>query len=232
MEIITAEQAAEAAKGLTFEKVWAALMEMRKTQMETQMEMRKSQMETQKSLDESQKRIEKNFDESQKRIDKSLNDFQKNTDKTIRDLSKNVGGISNTIGQLTESLFSAQLWEKFNELGYPVTRQNKHVIISEGKRVLTEVDLFIENGEYAILVEIKTVLGTSHIDDHLKRIEIVRRYLDERNDNRKLLGAVAGGVVEESVANYAYKRGLFVLVQNGDAVAIADTPHGFKPCEW
>ena len=124
------------------------------------------------------------------------------------------------------------MWEKFNELGYPVTRQSKQMKISNGKQVLAEVDLFIENGEYAILVEIKTVMDISHINDHLERIEIVRKYLDERNDSRKLLGAVAGGVVNENVMKYAYRKGLYVVVQNGDAVAIADMPHGFKPREW
>jgi len=276
MEIITAEQAAEAAKGLTFEKVWASLMEMRisqaeaqeemrKSQIEAQMEMRKSQIETQKSLDESQKRIEKNFDESQKRlnesleesqkridrsfeesqkridknfeesqkrIDKSLDDFQRNTEKSMSNLSKNLGRIGNSLGQLTEALFTAELWEKFSELGLPVTRQSKQVKFSDDKQVLTEVDLLIENGEYAILVEIKTDMHVSHIDEHLERIEIVRRYLDKLNDKRKLLGAVAGGVVAENVIKYAYRKGLYVVVQTGDAIAIADMPHGFKPREW
>ena len=47
MEMMTAEQAAEAAKGLTFEKVWAALMESRQ-------QMKESQMETGRQLKESQ----------------------------------------------------------------------------------------------------------------------------------------------------------------------------------
>ena len=221
MDIITAEQAAEAAKGLSFEKVWAALMEMRK-----------SQMETQKSLDESQKRIEKNFDESQKRIDKSLADFQRSTDKTISDLSKNIGGIGNTLGRLTEALFTAELWKKFNDLGIPVTRQCSQMKFGDGNQILAEVDLFIENGEYAILVEIKTDMHVSHINDHLERIEIVRRLLDKRNDKRKLLGAVAGGVVAGNVLKYAQKKGLYVVIQTGDAIAFADMPQGFKPREW
>ena len=269
MERITAQQAAEAAQGLTFEEVWAALMEMKESQKETQ-------KETQKSLDESQKRIERNFAESQKRIeeanaeskkrieetnaeskkrieetnaesqkrieeanaesqkrvDKNLADFQRSMDKTLKDLSRNIGGIGNSLGRLTESLFTAELWKKFNDLGIPVTRQCNQMKFGDGKQVLAEVDLFIENGEYAILVEIKTDMHVSHVDDHLERIEIVRRCLDERNDNRKLLGAIAGGTVAENVAKYAQRKGLYVVIQTGDAIALADMPQGFKPREW
>jgi len=203
VEIITAEQAAEAAKGLTFEKVWAALMEMKKSQVETHEEMKKS-----------------------------LEESQKNMEKTVSNLAKNLGGLGNSLGQVIEAMFTAELWKKFSDLGFPVTRQSKQAKFCDEKRVLAEVDLFIENGEYAILVEIKTNMSIEHVDDHLERIEIVRKYLDGRNDSRKLLGAVAGGIVPDNVLRYAQKKGLYVVVQAGDAITIADMPHGFKPREW
>ncbi|MBF0154526.1 MAG: hypothetical protein HQL64_12360 [Magnetococcales bacterium] len=40
--------------------------------------------------------------------------------------------------------------------------------------------------------------------------------------NRKVIGAVAGMVVEENVVRFAIKRGLFVMVQSGDSVRIAN----------
>ena len=54
----------------------------------------------------------------------------------------------------------------------------------------------------------------------------------KRNDNRKVLGAVAGGIVSQDVLIYAQERGLYVLVQNGDSVEIAKMPADFIPQEW
>jgi len=193
MKMMTAEQAAEAAKGLTFEKVWAAMMK------------------SEQRMDESFKRME----------------------KTVADLSKNLGGIGNSLGDLTEAMFINELWNKFSDIGIPVTRQSEHMKFGgRNKRVLAEVDLFIENGDCAIAVEIKTKMETEFVKDHLERIEIVRRYLDERGDRRKLLGAIAGGIVPENVMKYAHKHGLYVVVQNGESVSIADAPEGFKAREW
>ena len=192
MEKMTAEQAAESAKGLTFEKVWAALMEMRDSQQES----------------------------------------QKRTEKTIADLSKNIGGLGNSLGRFTETMFSTELWKKFNELGFPFTKQGPHVKFIENGQVLAEVDFFLENGEYAMIVEIKTELSIGDVDGHLEQIAKIRNYMDARDDKRKLVGAVAGGIISDNVLKYAQKKGLFVLVQTGDSVAIAAVPEGFKAREW
>ena len=47
-----------------------------------------------------------------------------------------------------------------------------------------------------------------------------------------MLGAVAGGVVHKSVLNYAQKKGLYVLIQTGDAVAIANMDRSFEARVW
>ena len=181
MEIITEEQAVENAKGMTFEKVWEALMENR---------------------------------------------------RQISDLSKNIGGVNNTLGTLTEAMFSPNLYDKFAELGFPVSRQSRDVTFTKNKQKIAEVDVLIENGEYAIVVEIKTKLTEDAIDRHLKRIEAVREYFDAHSDKRKIVGAVAGGNVDNEALEYAHENGLFVIVQSGDSVTIAPSPEGFKVREW
>ncbi|MDR0586813.1 MAG: hypothetical protein LBG26_06200 [Treponema sp.] len=69
------------------------------------------------------------------------------------------------------------------------------------------------------------------VDRHAKRMEILRAYLDERDDKRKLLGAVAGAIVNASVKKYALRRGVYVIEQSGDTVKI-EAPEGFKPRMW
>ena len=210
MEIISAEQAAEAAKGLTFEIVWAALMESR-------ILMHESNKETRKMIEESHNRMAESIRESQKLVD---------------ELSKNVGGVNNSLGRFTESLFSVGLDEKFNKLGYPFTKQGAHVKFKDNGKLLAEADYFLEDGEYAMAVEVKTELKEADVDDHMDRLAVIRGYFDARGDKRILVGAVAGSIVNENVLKYAQKQGLYVITQAGDSAVIADLPKGFKAKEW
>ena len=239
MDTITAEQAAEAAKGLTFEIVWAALMENRRQMEKTDRQIQ----ETGRQLRESKKRMDEETRESRERTDrilaelkayteKTLGDLKNNTEKTLGDLSKNIGGLNNSLGRLSESMFSVGLDEKFNELGYPFTRQGPNVTYKEKGKIIAEADYMLENGEYAMAVEVKTELKEKDIDDHLQRIAAIRGYYDARGDKRILVGAVAGVMVSEKVLKYAHGQGLYVIVQTGDNAAIADTPQGFKAGEW
>ena len=197
-------------RGITFEQVWAALMEDR---LQIQ-QMRESQQESQRKMDESNRELKNRMDESQRRIE------------------KNLGGLGNSLGRLTETLFTNELWKKFSDIGFPVTGQSSHRKFCDEKQVLAEADLFIENGEYVIAVEIKTDLCVSDVNEHLERIEIIRQYFDARGDKRKIVGAVAGGVVSENVLKYAQRKGLYVVLQTGDSVVIAAAPQGFNPREW
>jgi len=97
MERITAEEALEAAKGLNFEKVWAALMESRQLIDETHKKIKESQQETQKQIEETQRQIKESQQETQRQMQKS----QRKTDKIIADLSKNIGGLGNSLGRFT-----------------------------------------------------------------------------------------------------------------------------------
>ena len=204
---LTAEQALEEAKGITFEKAWAILMEDRK-------------------------RAEKSSGDFEKRMEKSNADFKKNTEKIIKELSKNIGGVNNTLGQFTESMFSAELCKQFETLGYQVSSQCRNKEFKENKKLIAEADVFIENGGYAIPVEIKTKLEMEDIDDHLDRMEKIRGYMDAHGDSRKLVGAVAGAVSGSKVIARAHKEGLYVIVLSGESVTIAGQPEGFKAREW
>jgi hypothetical protein len=199
MDTMTAEQALEAAKGLTFEKVWSALME------------------TRAQMKETDARMDERYEE---------------TSKLVAELSKNMGGLQNSLGRLIETMFTADLCSKFNELGYEFTRQTCNTKYTENNERIAEVDAILENGEYILLVEVKTEMRDEYVDDHLARIEKIRKYMDNHNDARVIIGAVAGGVVPESVLRYAQKNGLYVIVQSGESSTIADMPKGFEERKW
>jgi len=233
---MTAEEAAEAARGLTFEKVWAALMESRQRMEETRQEMKESHQETKRWLKEIQQESSRQMKESQLEAQRRLDETHRKNEKTIADLkqefSKNVGGISNTLGLLTEAMFSPELDKKFSEYGYRFETQANNKTFKKDQQLVAEVDSVLENNEYVMLVEIKTKLAVEYVNQHLERIVTMRHYMDARGDYRKIIGTVAGGIVSESVQVYAQNKGLFVVVQSGNAATIADTPQGFKVREW
>jgi len=221
MSDMTAEQAAEAAKGLTFEKVWAVVIE-------TRNEIRESQKRIAESQKESRKMMEKSQRESQKRIEES----QRETRRIVSELSKNIGGLGNSLGKLTEALFGSGLPNKFDQYGFAFDRQSPNVKFFENKQTYAEVDFLLEDGDFAMPVEVKTEPSKDDVDDHLKRIEKIRKYLDSKGDKRKLVGAMAGGIVSEEVLDYAQSMGLYFIVQTGDSVTVANTPDGFSPRIW
>jgi hypothetical protein len=254
MAPMTADQAREAAKGLTFEDVWAVLMKTDAQIEKISQRADKASERADKAFEAATKaseRVDKAFeaatktservdktseraDKASERLDKALEAATKavaKTSKEVAKLTKNLGGIGNSIGKMTEAMFSTELWKKFNAHGFDFTKGSR-IKFSVGNQVLAEVDFFMENGDYAMPVEIKTELSVEDVDDHLKRMDKIRKYMNSRKDKRKLVGAVAGAVVPPNVLIYAQRKGFFVLVQTGDSIAIAKTPKNFKPQEW
>jgi predicted AAA+ superfamily ATPase len=179
-------------------------------------------------MEKSSQELKTNIEESNKRMEKSSQELK----KLVADVTKNLGGLGNTLGKLTEALLSSELWKKFAELGYEFSRQSQRYQFVENRRVMAEADFWLENGEYVMAVEVKTELTTEDVKTHLERMDIIRRYMDGHGDTRKMIGAVAGGIVAANIASFAHRNGFYVVVQSGDAIAVADRPDGFKAREW
>lgn len=81
-----------------------------------------------------------------------------------------------------------------------------------------------------MLICVRTELNLEDIGEHIERLNLFRRYFPEYED-RKLLGAVAGIVIDEGVDRYAYQQGLFVIGQRGDTVRLLNDAD-FQPKEW
>jgi hypothetical protein len=188
MAVMTAEQAREAAKGLTFEDVWAALMETRQ-------------------------QIAK-------------------TSADVANLTKNMDGVNKSLGRWVEEMVYPSLWDKFDQYGYEFTMGSQRRKFKDGKKIIAEADIFLENGEYAMPVETKTTFTEEDVNGHLDRMDKIRLYMDKHNDKRLLVGAIAGAIVPENVVRYAQKNGLYVLMQSGDSVVVAEAPEGFTPRKW
>jgi hypothetical protein len=171
------------------------------------------------------------FQETDKKFQETDKKFQE-TDRVVKEASRIVGNLGNKLGIVVEHLVLANIKEKFNALGYEFTKAGPSVLIEDRKKeIITQIDAMLENGEYALAIEVKTQLIVAHVDEHLERMEKLRRYADDRGDKRKFLGAVAAAVVADNVKEYALKKGFYVLRQSGDTVTIVN-PVSFKPREW
>ncbi|MDR0683949.1 MAG: hypothetical protein LBF83_02325 [Spirochaetaceae bacterium] len=225
--MMTANEAAEAAKGLTFETVWAMFQETDRQIKEGAEEARRRQAELSEEADRRHTELSEKADRRHAELEQEF----KEIGRYIKKLSKNIGGINNSFGKWAESIFSAKLWEKFRDLGYTFTKGGPQKFF-DGDVQVAQVDMLLENGDYALLLEVKSELTAEDVDEHLERIEKIRRELDKRGDKRKLLGAVAGMVTPDNVREYARKKGLYVLVQSGKSIEVCKNPAGFSPRVW
>jgi predicted AAA+ superfamily ATPase len=188
---------------LTFEKVWQMFQETDKKFQET----------------------DKKFQETDRLI--------KETGKQLKETHRAIDRLSSRQGELIEHIVLPNIIEKFNALGYVFTREGPSVdIVTSQGRSLTEVDIMLENGDYVLAVEVKTKPKVEDVQDHVTRMEILRRYADEHQDKRKYLGAVAGAIMSDQVRDYALKTGFYVLEQSGDTVKLASPPESWKPRTW
>jgi predicted AAA+ superfamily ATPase len=138
-----------------------------------------------------------------------------------------------SFGELAEHLVAPGIEKRFNELKYHFseTAPKGYLIKDENGRILTEIDILLENGEVVIAVEVKARPEADDIEHHIKRLEILRESRNKKKDGRKILGAIAGAIFEDKVKEAVSKAGFFVIVQSGDTMKI-EMPEGFVPKAW
>ncbi|MDR2785886.1 MAG: hypothetical protein LBB83_08235 [Treponema sp.] len=153
-------------------------------------------------------------------------------DKKFDRLGINVGGLNRSLGELIETLIAARLWEKFPEYGF--MRSYRRVpVYDETNRVRTDIDILLSNTDKVMAVEVKHELDKEkYVDEHLKRMELIRAYPPVLMENKQLFGAMAGGLVTGDVMRCAYEAGFYVLELTGESVHLVPPPDGFKPRQW
>ncbi|MCL2196630.1 MAG: hypothetical protein FWB77_03340 [Treponema sp.] len=160
-----------------------------------------------------------------------LTQEQRETSQQIKEIGKRLGDFTNSFGDVVEYMISPNLQEKFRDLGYDFQEAStKHKVRDKKNDFSFEIDVFLQNGDTAMLVEIKANLTISDINKHVLRLEKMRKYADLRGDKRRFLGAVAGIVIEDEEREYALNQGFFLIEPTGENFNIT-LPIG-KPKEW
>ncbi|MDT9324033.1 MAG: hypothetical protein P5693_26185, partial [Limnospira sp. PMC 1290.21] len=135
----------------------------------------------------------------------------------------------NRLGEFVEWQVRPAVVQLFQRRGISVNEFHPNISVKRFGEAI-EIDLLVVNTDQAILVEVKSKLTETDINEHLERLEKFKRLMPAYRDFHAM-GAVAGMVVPEEVASYGYRRGLFVLAQSGDSVVILNDDK-FRPRQW
>jgi hypothetical protein len=169
--------------------------------------------------------------EQREETDRQLKEQFQETERLMRQNQKMMGDLGRKFGKIIEHMFIPNLKEKFNALGYVFGKASSNVFIENKEHhIYTEIDVFLENGDCTLAVEVKTQANINDIREHVERMEKLRRYFDLHRDRRKLYGAVAAAVIPGNVRDYGLKEGFYIIRQSGDHISI-EAPQG-KPKDW
>ncbi|MDR1256694.1 MAG: hypothetical protein LBJ86_02995 [Spirochaetaceae bacterium] len=242
----------------SFEEIWAIIQESNELRKETEKlmkenaeqlkESREWRKETEKLMKENAEQLTKNGDwrtenekmikesaEWRKEIEKMMKETDKRmkeTDRLIKENGRQLGDVHNRVGELVEHIILPNILKKVEPLNFKFKHVRKRFKFTDKNyRVIAEADILLINGEDIMIIEVKTVLKVKDVDDHLKRLERIKREAFPPDESRRFIGCVAGAVADETVKNYAHKKGLYVLEQSGDTLKL-DVPEGFTPRMW
>jgi hypothetical protein len=227
----TAIQPREPEMGLTFEKVWAMFQESDRRMQKLSEETDRKLQETAQQMRETAQQMRKENKEVAQRMQKE----NEETNRKMKETDKRIGALGNRFGELAEHLVAPNIVQKFNALGFhfdDISVGPRQVILDESSgQKIAEFDILLENGDAIVGVEVKSKPSPDDVEDHMRRLQILRLNKDKKGDKRKIYGALAGAIMSDSVKSATLKAGLYVITQTGDTVKI-DIPKGFMPKAW
>jgi len=147
--------------------------------------------------------------------------FQRTDDK--------INALDGKWGRFVEGLVLPAAKRLFEERGIALEKVSPRMNAQKNGDHL-EIDVFGVGEDYVVMIEVKSTLSVDDVKEHLHELGRFKTFFPEYAD-RKVLGAVAGIVIEQNVSRYAYQQGLFVIGQSGDAVRLLNDDK-FRPKEW
>jgi hypothetical protein len=187
--------------------------------------------ETREQLKESRRDFSERLKESTAKANREMEALRQQMKRT----DKKIGELTGSMGRVIERMVAGlNIIKQFQDLGYIIESHSRNKTFGDAlpKDMRGEIDLFLENGDIAIVIEVKTTFKENDVGYLLNVIEKFRRYADFKGDKRRFMGAVAGAVIEEEAIKRAHENGFYVIAQSGKAMEILPTPEGFQAKEW
>lgn len=151
------------------------------------------------------------------------------TDRKIKELAISIGRLGNRLGDFIEDAVRPSAVRLFRERGIEVHEVQQNVSVQrDGEGI--EIDLMVVNDTEAVAVECKSNLKLDDVNEHLERLDKLKKLLP-RYKEFKVMGAVVAMVIPDNVARYAYSKGLFVIGQSGEHLVIRNDVK-FIPTVW
>jgi hypothetical protein len=191
------------------------------SQKETERIIEKLQRETAKEIQEARQNAEQLHRQTTKEIQEARQNAEqlhRQTAKEIQDVNRSIGRLTNRLGEFVEEAVRPAAVKLFRERGIDVHEVHQNISVKRDGEGL-EVDLLVVNNDDAVVIECKSNLSIDDVNDHLKRLEKMKRLMPHYRGYR-ILGAVAGMVIPENVAMYAIRKGLYVIGQTGEHLAL------------
>ena len=155
----------------------------------------------------------------------------KEIDRQIKAVNKRIGELGSRLGKFVEEMLKPSVVRLFQERGIDIHSVMRNFKTHHSQLNLAiQIDLLVVNNGSCVLVEVKSNLSQDNIEEHLERMEKFKTLFPIYKDC-KMLGAVAGIMIPEHIAHYAYKKGFFVIAQKGDSAVILNN-NKFQPSTW
>ncbi|MDD5215529.1 MAG: DUF3782 domain-containing protein [Methylococcales bacterium] len=164
----------------------------------------------------------KAFREAQLETERIIKELQRETAREIKEVNKSIGRLTNRLGEFVEEAVRPAAVKLFRECGIDVHEVQQNIVVKRDGEGL-EIDLLVVNDKDAVAIECKSNLSIDDVNEHLERLEKIKRLIPRYKENR-ILGAVAGMIIPENVAMYAIRKGLYVIGQNGDHLELRNEP--------
>lgn len=173
---------------------------------------------------------DRRFQETDRRFQETDRRFQE-TDRKFQEIEALLGRQGNRLGEFVQEMVRPAVVRLLRERGLPVHQVAPNLsAYDDNGQIIAEIDLLALNDQVAVAVECKSHLSVDDVNEHLERLAAFKDCFPQYRVYQ-LLGAVAGMVVPDQVGRYAYRKGLFVLAQSGNAVEIRNDDR-FQPNTW
>jgi hypothetical protein len=150
-------------------------------------------------------------------------------ERTVERTSKAVDSLTTRWGRFVEELVEPAVVQLFQEKGIDVKEVYPRARVKR-QGMAMEIDILAVDDTDLVLVECKSRLSQDDVDEFIEKLTRFKIAFPHYK-NYQAYGAVAAIEINENIARYAYKKGLFVIKPSGDTVTIINDAD-FRPMTW
>jgi hypothetical protein len=177
---------------------------------------KESEARSQKAYAEWETKFQKECAEWRERQELRIAEAEERSIREDKKLRQQLGGIGSTLCGIAEQMINAGITEVFNSYGYTFGDSIRHYELTVDKKVISEADIILFDGDFLAFIEVKSKVEKAHIKQHIDRIALFKEHEKGKFwENKKIVGAIGGMVFSDEACEIALKNGLYVIKQSG-----------------